>query len=102
MPAVVAKRAASTYQPGVRSLGDGQAARSCPGREVQAMKSNAARREYLEALADFNLACRRFDRAIREIVKPEAAGEAIAIPKPLGPRKPMRRVVGDLRQDKQA
>jgi len=61
------------------------------------MKSNAARREYLEALVDFNLACRRFDRAIREIVKPEPAGEHVSqeLRELLGPRKPLRRVLAE-------
>ena len=69
------------------------------------MKSNAARREYLEALADFNLACRRFDRAICDIVKaePKAAGEDYAaLLEPLGPRKSLRRVLGHMNDDKQA
>jgi hypothetical protein len=70
------------------------------------MKSNAARREYLQAVADFDLACRRFDRAMRDIVKaePRPAGEDLATLEmlgPVGPRKPLRRVPGRV-NDKQA
>ena len=71
------------------------------------MKSNAARREYLQAVADFDLASHQFDRAMRDIVKagPEPAGEGLAtleMLEPLGARKPLRRALGHMNEDKQA
>jgi hypothetical protein len=52
------------------------------------MSTKAARREYLQAVAEFNLACQDFSRGMDRVLK---AAPAPAAARLFGPRKPARR-----------
>ncbi|MGJ7510132.1 hypothetical protein [Variovorax sp. GT1P44] len=57
------------------------------------MSSKSARREYLQALADFDRACVEFSKGMRTVLEPPAPTENTAQPllADLGPRKPAKR-----------
>ena len=54
---------------------------------LPAMSTKAARREYLQAVAEFDLACRAFSRGMERVLEP-AAPDAARL---FGPRKPAKR-----------
>jgi hypothetical protein len=51
------------------------------------MSTKAARREYLQALAEFEQACRAFARGMERVLEPPAPAASGLF----GPRKPARR-----------
>ena len=58
------------------------------------MSSRTARREYFEALAEFERAIVSFDSAMTQILSdplPHRDPETLALLPPLGPRKPAKR-----------
>jgi len=52
------------------------------------MSTKAARREYLQAVAEFDLACKAFSRGMERVLQAPAAPVAVRL---FGPRKPARR-----------
>jgi len=61
------------------------------------MTSKAARREYLQALAEFDRACLEFSERMARVVTPDASPEVPGTMRPLlarlGPRKPAKRAL---------
>ena len=58
------------------------------------MSTKAARREYLQAVAEFQRACRDFSAGMAKVLEPvetPAPGDAGWIARTLGPSKPPRR-----------
>ncbi|WP_077002207.1 hypothetical protein [Variovorax sp. KK3] len=58
------------------------------------MSTKAARREYLQAVAEFQRACRDFSRGMSEVLPPPQAqepGDASFIARTLGPSRPAKR-----------
>jgi hypothetical protein len=56
------------------------------------MKRNAARREVLGAIAEFERACLDFSEGMRDLLEPPAPQPASLLPPlPFGPRKPAKR-----------
>ncbi|WP_162575516.1 hypothetical protein [Variovorax sp. PBL-H6] len=51
------------------------------------MSTKAARREYLQAVAEFQQGCRAFGRGMEQVLEPPAPAAAGLF----GPRKPVRR-----------
>ena len=61
------------------------------------MKRNAARREVLGAIAEFERACLDFSEGMRDLLEPPAPTRQAASllpPLPFGPRKPAKRAPG--------
>jgi hypothetical protein len=52
------------------------------------MSTKAARREYLQAVAEFERACQTFARGMERVLEPPAPAAADGL---FGPRKPARR-----------
>ncbi|KWT64464.1 MULTISPECIES: hypothetical protein [unclassified Variovorax] len=52
------------------------------------MSTKAARREYLQAVAEFERACRTFASGMEQVLEPQAPAAAAGL---FGPRKPARR-----------
>lgn len=57
------------------------------------MSAKSARREYLQALAEFDRSCREFSKGMSAVLEPPAApaAEPQALLADLGPRKPAKR-----------
>ena len=64
---------------------------------MRVMSKKAARLEYLKAVGELGLACRKFDRAIKKIVNEPLEADlsnmsTVEMLAALGPRKPVHRV----------
>lgn len=55
------------------------------------MSSKSVRREYLEAVAEFERGCKAFAAGMRTALQEEGASTPQSVLSPLGPRKPAKR-----------